>query len=186
MELVKRKKKPTDEKAVTNSWNSDQVAAEMSDDREMSDLLLKRSRRRAQVTRLLVVLNDSAADERALDTALQLASCTRASLRALLLEGEFRGYLLAIGELERLRTTRHERFTAHAFRLCDHALEQGVKLPLELVDGNGHGWLRNWINRSRFDLVVVAHEHSALPSYPPSSLSARVRRSARCAVLVVK
>jgi nucleotide-binding universal stress UspA family protein len=152
----------------------------------MSDLLLQRNPQQAQLGRLLIVLNHSVADERALETALQLAACTHASLHALLLESEFRGYSLVIGELERLRSTRHERFAAHAFRLCDRALEQGLKLPLELVNGDGQGWLRDWINASRFDLVVVTHEHRAVFGYLPTSLSARVRRSAACPVLVVK
>ena len=43
----------------------------------MGELLLKRGSERAQVSRLLVILNDPAAGERALDTVLQLAPSPR-------------------------------------------------------------------------------------------------------------
>jgi nucleotide-binding universal stress UspA family protein len=101
-------------------------------------------------------------------------------------QGDFRGYSLSVGELDRLRSARRERLVAHAFRLCDHALEQDRELPLELVDGDGQGWLADWIDHSGFDLVVVAHEHRTLAAYLPASLSARVRRGVACPVLVVK
>ena len=152
----------------------------------MSDLLLNRRRRHARLGRCLVLFNGSPADGRALETALELASYTCASLQGLLLEGEFRGYSVSVEELERLREARHRRFAGHAFGLCDRALEQGVRLPLELVSGDGHAWLRHWIDACGFELVVIAHEHSPFQEDLPMSAVARVRRRASCPVVVVK
>jgi hypothetical protein len=57
----------------------------------MSELLLGPAPPRARLGRLLVLFTGSAADERVLDTALQLAESSGASLQAVLLKGEFRG-----------------------------------------------------------------------------------------------
>jgi hypothetical protein len=152
----------------------------------MSGVLIERGNRRSRVGRMLVVFDGSCADERALGIALELAACTRASLRALLLEGEHRGYSVSAGELGRQRADRHRRFVEHAFRLCDLALAEAVRLPLDLVDGDGTGWPRGWIVAGRFGLVVVAHDHRAFAEYLPTSVVARVRRSTACPVVVVK
>jgi hypothetical protein len=152
----------------------------------MSDVLLARRLQHQGISRVLVVFNGSEADQRALETGLELASCTRASLRGILFEGEFRHYSMSHDELERSRTARRERFALHAFRLGDCALERAVQLPLDLVGGDGRSWLRGWLHDNAFELVVVAYEHRMFGAYLPTSLVARVRRSASCPVVVVK
>jgi nucleotide-binding universal stress UspA family protein len=138
-----------------------------------------------RLTRLLVVFAGSSADPRALDTALELARCTGATLEALLVEPEFRRYTPSVDEFRRLRDTRRDRIAEHAFSLCEHAIEHGHQLPLHLAS-DVRGWLRDWIDDSGFGLVVVAHEHHPLSQYLPGSLLARVRRNAACPVVAVK
>ena len=139
--------------------------------------------RQAQIARCLVVLNGSPADDRALDIAFELAHYPSGSLRALLLQGEFRAYSTSTDELRRWHAAWHERFVGHAFRLSDRAYGQGLRLPIDLIEGGRHSWLRGWIEDEGFDLVVVAHEQRA---YLPMSLVARVRRWATCPVVAVK
>jgi nucleotide-binding universal stress UspA family protein len=152
----------------------------------MSDLLLEHRRPRAHLGRLLVLFTGSAADERALDTALQLAECSGASLQAVLLQGEFRAYSIIPGELERLKEAWQARLAEQAFALCERALTAGSRLPLELVEGNGKGWLDLWISGDRFALVVLAHPRRPLRRLMPPRLDARVRRSTTCPIVVVK
>jgi hypothetical protein len=152
----------------------------------MSDLLLQQGRPRARLGRLLVIFTGSASDERALETALELAGCGSAALEALLLEGEFRGYSVVPGELEQQRITWHARLAEHAFTLCERALTAGMRLPLELVDGNGQNWLRDWVRRRGFVLIVIADPHRPLLRFAPSPLVAHLRRMTTVPIVVVK
>jgi nucleotide-binding universal stress UspA family protein len=152
----------------------------------MSGVLVERDHRRSGLGRILVVFDGSRADERALESALELAGCAHASLHAVLLEGEHRGYSVSADELARMRAARHGRFVEDAFRLSDRAHAEGVRLPLELVGGAGNRRLCRWIDAGRFGLVVVAHDHRPFSEYLPMSIVARVRRSTSCPVLVVK
>jgi hypothetical protein len=139
-----------------------------------------------RLTRLLVVFGGCPADERALETALELVRCTEATLEALLVEPEFRCYTPSVDQFRRMRDTHRERVAEHAFSLCDRALDRDYQLPLHLVSDVLRGWLRAWIDASGFGLVVVAHEHHPLGEYLPGSLLARVRRTAACPVVAVK
>jgi hypothetical protein len=80
----------------------------------VSDLLLQQGRPRARLGRLLVLFTGSAADERALDTALQLADYSGASLQAVLLEGEFRGYATTCRRLKTRLWSHAEASTSFA------------------------------------------------------------------------
>lgn len=150
----------------------------------MSETVLSRQRR-TRLTRLLVVFAGSPADLRALDTALELARCTDATLEALLVEPEFRRYTPSVDEFRRLRDAHRDRIAEHAFSLCERAREHGHQLPLHVVN-DVRGWLRDWIESSGFGLVVVAHQHHPLSQYLPGSLLARMRRNAACPVVAVK
>jgi hypothetical protein len=152
----------------------------------VSDLLFQQGRPRAHLGRLLVLFTGSTSDQRALETAFQLAECSGAPLQAVLLQGEFRGYSVIPGELERLKTAWHARLAEQAFALCERALTAGTQLPLELVEGNGQGWLDCWISGDGFALVVLAHPHRPLRRLMPSRLHARLRRSTTCPIVVVK
>jgi hypothetical protein len=110
----------------------------------------------------------------------------RRSLQAVLLHGEFRGYSVVPGELERLKTAWQARLVEQAFALCERALTTGTRLPLELVDGNGQGWLDCSISGGCFAMVVVAHPHRTLRRLMPTQPLARVRRSTTCPIVVVK
>jgi hypothetical protein len=151
----------------------------------VSDLVLSARHGQTGLAQLIVVFTRCGADERALDTALKLASCTAATFRALLAVPEFRHYTPSVSEFQRLRNEHEGRVAKHAFRLCDRALDHGYHLPIELVT-DARRWIRESINASPFGLIVVAHEHHPLGEYLPSTLAVRLRRTARYPVIVVK
>lgn len=152
----------------------------------MTELLLHQARRRADLGRLLIVFTGAASDDRALETALELAGCAGAALEAVLLEGEFRGYSVVPGELERLRAAWHARVAEHAFALCERALTAGMRLPLELLDGDGRNGFCTLVRSSGFDLVVVADRPRSLLRFWPSRPVAQLRRTTTVPILLVK
>jgi nucleotide-binding universal stress UspA family protein len=136
--------------------------------------------------KILVAIDGSPGGQKALETAIQLAKLTQASLHALAVEGRLPAYAATIGEVDEVKREK-DAFFGTLGRLAEkQAEEEGVELEVEIRAGHAAELIVRYANDGAFDLVVVGHKGHFLEDYLLGSTADRVAHHAGCPVMIVK
>jgi nucleotide-binding universal stress UspA family protein len=136
--------------------------------------------------RMLVAIDGSPGGQKALETAIELARISGASLAALAVEGRLPAYAATIGEVDEVKMQKDAFFARIARLAREQAAEQGIELDVELRAGHAAELIVRYAKEHQFDLVVVGHKGHFLEDYLLGSTADRVAHHAHCPVLIVK
>jgi len=137
-------------------------------------------------TKILVAIDGSPGGQKALETSLELAKLTGASLHALAVEGRLPAYAATVGEVDGVKQEKDEFFSKLTRLARDEAAEEGVQLEVKVVPGHAADLIVRYASEHGFDLVVVGHKGHFLEDYLLGSTADRVAHHASCPVMIVK
>jgi nucleotide-binding universal stress UspA family protein len=136
--------------------------------------------------KILVALDGSPGGDKALETAIELAKLSGASLHGLAVEGRLPAYAATIGEVDEVKREKDTFFTSLAQRARARAQEHGLDLEVDVRPGHAADLIVRRVEQGGFDLVVVGHKGHFLEDYLLGSTADRVAHHAACPVLIVK
>jgi nucleotide-binding universal stress UspA family protein len=136
--------------------------------------------------KILVAIDGSPGGQKALETAIELAKLTRASLDALTVEGRLPAYAATVGEVDEVKREKDEFFGTIARLAREQAGEEGIELNVEIWAGHAAELIVRHAKKGNFDLVVVGHKGHFLEDYLLGSTADRVAHHAVCPVMIVK
>jgi nucleotide-binding universal stress UspA family protein len=136
--------------------------------------------------KILVAIDGSPGGAKALDTAIELAKLTGASLHALAVEGRLPAYAATIGEVDEVKREKDTFFATLARQAQAKALAQGMDLEVDVRPGHAAELIVRRAEQGNFDLVVVGHKGHFLEDYLLGSTADRVAHHAACPVMIVK
>jgi nucleotide-binding universal stress UspA family protein len=142
--------------------------------------------KRVPFERILVAIDGSSPGQKALDTALQLAQLTKASIEALAVEGPLPAYAATIGEVDEVKREKDSFFDRLAQLAHDQAAEEGIDMPVRVLPGHAAELIVHHAEAVGCDLVVVGHKGHFLGDYLLGSTADRVAHHAPCPVLIVR
>jgi nucleotide-binding universal stress UspA family protein len=135
--------------------------------------------------RMLVVLDGSAAGQRALRWSLALSGRLEAGLTALAVEGSLPRYAALAGEVDDERRRRD----AKSQRLLDDACAQAEELEVDFMSerraGRAAGAITRYAESHGHDLIVIGQQDCLLRRLIGSTAE-RVARRAHCPVVVIR
>lgn len=137
-------------------------------------------------TTLLVAVDGSAAATRALDTTLELASLTGASITALAVEGPLPAYAATVGEVEEVKREKDAFFGRLAAEVRERAEARGVSIEVDIRPGHAAELIPRVASELGADLVVLGHRGHFLRDHLLGSTADRVAEHAECPVMIVK
>ena len=136
--------------------------------------------------KILVAIDGSPGGQKALDTAIELAKLTGASLHGLTVEGRLPAYAATVGEVDEVKREKDQFFGKIARLARDQAREKGIQLDVEILPGHAAELIVRHAKKGYFDLVVVGHKGHFLKDYLLGSTADRVAHHAVCPVMIVK
>jgi nucleotide-binding universal stress UspA family protein len=136
--------------------------------------------------RILVAIDGSPGGQKALETAIELAKVTDASLQALAVEGPLPRYAATIGEVDEAKREKDAFFNSLARLAREQAQEEGIDIEVEVRAGHAAELIVRTANSGGYDLVVVGHKGHFLEDYLLGSTADRVAHHATCPVMIVK
>jgi nucleotide-binding universal stress UspA family protein len=136
--------------------------------------------------RILVAIDGSPGGQKALETAIELAKVTDASLQALAVEGPLPKYAATIGEVDEAKREKDAFFNRLARLAQEQAQEEGIDIEVEVRAGHAAELIVRTANSGSYDLVVVGHKGHFLEDYLLGSTADRVAHHATCPVMIVK
>jgi len=136
--------------------------------------------------KVLVAIDGSPGGQKALETAIELAKLTGASLHALTVEGPLPRYAATIGEVDEVKREKDQFFGTIARLARDQAREKGIQLDVEILPGHAAELIVRHAKKGHFDLIVVGHKGHFLEDYLLGSTADRVAHHAVCPVMIVK
>ena len=136
--------------------------------------------------KILVAIDGSPGGQKALDTAIELAKLTGASLHGLTVEGRLPAYAATVGEVDEVKREKDQFFGKIARLARDQAREKGIELEVEVLPGHAAELIVRHAKKGNFDLVVVGHKGHFLEDYLLGSTADRVAHHAVCPVMIVK
>ena len=136
--------------------------------------------------KILVAIDGSPGGQKALETAIELAKLTRASLHALAVEGKLPAYAATIGEVDEVKREKDVFFETIARLAQDQAREEGIEIGVDVRPGHAAELIVRHAQEGSFDLVVVGHKGHFLEDYLLGSTADRVAHHAVCPVMIVK
>jgi nucleotide-binding universal stress UspA family protein len=136
--------------------------------------------------KILVAIDGSPGGQKALDTAIELAKLTGASLHGLTVEGRLPAYAATVGEVDEVKREKDQFFGKIARLARDQAREKGIELEVEVLPGHAAELIVRHAKKGNFDLVVVGHKGHFLKDYLLGSTADRVAHHAVCPVMIVK
>jgi nucleotide-binding universal stress UspA family protein len=137
-------------------------------------------------SRILVAVDGSDCSDRALDTSLELAGLTGATVLALAVEGPLPAYAATIGEVEEVKREKDAFFKELLARARQRGDEAGVPLELEVRPGHAAELIVHHAREWRADLVVLGHRGHFLRDRMLGSTADRVAEHADCPVMIVR
>lgn len=136
--------------------------------------------------KILIANDGSEGARRALGAAINLAKSYGADLHMISVE-ELPRFAASIEEVVEEKAEADHRFESVVTSALGQAKAQGVTLATHIVPGHAVSAIVEFIERERFDLLVVGFMgHSALYNRLIGSTTDRLVEHAPCAVLVVK
>jgi nucleotide-binding universal stress UspA family protein len=136
--------------------------------------------------RLLVAVDGSEASNRALETALELATLTGASVLALAVEGPLPAYAATIGEVDELKREKDAFFGTLARDVQERGRAAGVEVEVEVRPGHAAELISRVAKERAVDLVVLGHRGHFLRDHLLGSTADRVAEHAECPVMIVR
>ena len=136
--------------------------------------------------RLLVAVDGSEASNRALETALELATLTGASVLALAVEGPLPAYAATIGEVDELKREKDAFFGTLARDVQERGRAAGVEVEVEVRPGHAAELISRVAKERAVDLVVLGHRGHFLRDHLHGSTADRVAEHAECPVMIVR
>jgi nucleotide-binding universal stress UspA family protein len=136
--------------------------------------------------RILVAIDGSAASEKALAAAVDLALHYRAELTALGVV-ELPAVAGVVGEIEALREGTEGHFRQLGQAAVEYARSRGMALRSVVVRGHPADAIVRYAESEKFNLVVLGqHGHSRITRFFLGSTTDRVSEHAPCTVMIVK
>ena len=136
--------------------------------------------------KILVAIDGSPGGQKALETAIELAKLTGASLHGLTVEGRLPAYAATVGEVDEVKREKDQFFGKIARLARDQAREKGIELEVEVLPGHAAELIVRHAKKGNFDLVVVGRKGHFLKDYLLGSTADRVAHHAVCPVMIVK
>ena len=137
-------------------------------------------------SRILVAVDGSDCSQRALDTALELAGLTGATVRALAVEGPLPAYAATIGEVDEVKREKDAFFGALLASARQRGEDAGVPLELEVRPGHAAELIVHNAREWGADLVVLGHRGHFLRDRMLGSTADRVAEHGDCPVMIVR
>jgi len=136
--------------------------------------------------RLLVAVDGSEPSNRALETALELAALTGASVLALAVEGPLPAYAATIGEVDEVKREKDAFFGTLARDVQERGRAAGVEVEVEVRPGHAAELISRVAKERAVDLVVLGHRGHFLRDHLLGSTADRVAEHAECPVMIVR
>jgi nucleotide-binding universal stress UspA family protein len=136
--------------------------------------------------RLLVAVDGSEASAHALETALELAAATGASVAALAVEGPLPAYAATIGEVEEVKREKDAFFGRLARDVRAKAERAGIDIEVEVRPGHAAELIPRVAKERGVDLIVLGHRGHFLRDHFLGSTADRVAEHAECPVMIVR
>jgi nucleotide-binding universal stress UspA family protein len=136
--------------------------------------------------RLLVAVDGSEASNRALETALELATLTGASVLALAVEGPLPAYAATIGEVDEVKREKDAFFGTLTRDVQERGRAAGVEVEVEVRPGHAAELISRVAKERAVDLVVLGHRGHFLRDHLLGSTADRVAEHAECPVMIVR
>jgi len=138
-------------------------------------------------TKILLANDGSPGAMKALDTAIQLAALTGASLESLSIEENLPHYVATIGEMEEVKRQKDAYFADLELQCRERANASEVEMTFTVIPGHEVETIVNYCKEGGFDLLVLGFMgHSSVWGRIWGSTSHNLTRLASCSVLVVK
>ena len=137
-------------------------------------------------SRILVAVDGSDCSERALETGLELAGLTGATLLALAVEGPLPAYAATVGEVDEVKREKDAFFERLLAAVQARAADAGVPLEVELRPGHAAELIVRHARERRADLVVLGQRGHFLRDRMLGSTADRVAEHAECPVMIVR
>lgn len=137
-------------------------------------------------TKLLVAVDASEASNRALETALELAKLTGASVMALAVEGPLPAYAATVGEVEEVKREKDAFFGRLARDVQERAGSAGLLIDVDVRPGHAAELIPRVAKEKGVDLIVLGHRGHFLRDHLLGSTADRVAEHAECPVMIVK
>jgi nucleotide-binding universal stress UspA family protein len=135
---------------------------------------------------LLVAVDGSDASNHALETALELARLTGASITALAVEGPLPAYAATVGEVEEVKREKDAFFGRLAQEVRTRAAAAAIEITVEVRPGHAAELIPRVARENAVDLIVLGHRGHFLRDHLLGSTAARVAEHAECPVMIVK
>ena len=137
-------------------------------------------------SRILVAIDGNPIGQKALDTAIELAKLTGASLAVLAVEGPLPAYAATIGEVGEFKREKDVFFEKLARLAQDQAEAEDVEVEVSVHAGHAAEMIVREAEARNIDLAVVGHKDHFLGDYLLGSTADRVAHHAACPVLIVR
>ena len=137
-------------------------------------------------SRILVAVDGSDGSQRALETALELAGLTGATLLALAVEGPLPAYAATVGEVDEVKRENDVFFERLLGDVRARAEDAGVPVEVELRPGHAAELIVHHARERGADLIVLGHRGHFLRDRMLGSTADRVAEHADCPVMIVR
>jgi nucleotide-binding universal stress UspA family protein len=136
--------------------------------------------------KILVAIDGSAASDKALAAAVDLAAQYRAELTALSVV-ELPAVVSVVGEIEGVREVAEEHFRQIGQAAVEYARSRGVALRSVVVRGHAADAIVRYAEGEGVNLIVLGqHGHSRIARFFLGSTTDRVSEHSPCTVMIVK
>ena len=137
-------------------------------------------------SKILVAIDGSAASEKALGAAVDLATHYQASLTAIGV-AEIPEVVGMVDEVDELRQSTEQHFRRIGEAAVEFARSRGLSLRSVVLRGHAADAIVRYAESEGIDLVVIGqHGHSRIARFFLGSTSDRVSEHSPCHVLIVK
>ena len=136
--------------------------------------------------KILVACDGSTPSFHALESALDLAECTKGRIEVLGVEGPLPRFAATIGEVDEMVNERERYFAGILDEVRARAAARGLEVSTTLLPGHPAEVIVHHARDSGADLIVVGHKGHFLHDFALGSTASRVTRHAHCPVLVVR
>ena len=136
--------------------------------------------------KILAAIDGSAASEKALAAAVDLATHYQAELIALSV-AEMPEVVAMVDEVDELRQSADNYFRKIGEAAVEYARSRGVKLRNVVVRGHAANEITRYAEAEGIDLIVMGQQgHSRIARFFLGSTSDRVSEHCHCTVMIVK
>jgi nucleotide-binding universal stress UspA family protein len=137
-------------------------------------------------SKILVAIDGSAASEKALTAAVDLAAHYKADLTALSV-AELPEVVAMVDEVDEIRQSAETHFRKIGEAAVEYARSRGVALRSVVVRGHAADAIVRYAESEGMSLVVIGqHGHSRITRFFLGSTSDRVSEHVPCTVMIVK